>query len=141
VFDADRLIGRIVWRYAANRDTPWFWKITARVPQYPHDRGYAATREEAMAEFRSVVECGTFCLKRKRSPTETAICSILIDVSHGRIMRRSPPSSAGLLKGGAKTIFGADIALFVKNGNSGVPSLPSQLRCFGCGDTESYCFG
>jgi hypothetical protein len=23
-----------------------------QVPQYPHDRGYAATREEAMADFK-----------------------------------------------------------------------------------------
>jgi hypothetical protein len=25
----------------------------ARVPQYPHDRGYAASREQAMADFKS----------------------------------------------------------------------------------------
>jgi hypothetical protein len=24
-----------------------------RVPQYPHDRGYATTREEAMADFKA----------------------------------------------------------------------------------------
>jgi hypothetical protein len=28
----------------------------ARVPQRPHDRGYAASREEAMAEFQTAPE-------------------------------------------------------------------------------------
>jgi hypothetical protein len=32
------------------------WTITARVPQYPHDRGYTATREEAMAAFKAAWE-------------------------------------------------------------------------------------
>jgi hypothetical protein len=56
VFDGDRHIGRIVWTHAASRETPWFWTITARLPQFPHDRGYAATREDAMAEFKSAWE-------------------------------------------------------------------------------------
>jgi hypothetical protein len=32
--------------------------VTARVPQYPYDRGHAATREEAMAEFKAGWERG-----------------------------------------------------------------------------------
>jgi hypothetical protein len=53
-FDENRLpIGRIMWTHAASREKPWFWTITVRVPQAPNDKGYAATRGEAMKAFRA----------------------------------------------------------------------------------------
>ena len=52
-FDAGRSVGRILLTPAANPATPWFWTITAHCPQPPTSRGYAASREEAMAACKS----------------------------------------------------------------------------------------
>jgi hypothetical protein len=56
VFDGEQHIGRIMWTHAASSDTPWFWTITVRVPQYPHNRGYAASGEQAMVDFKAAWE-------------------------------------------------------------------------------------
>jgi len=50
VFDGDRHIGP---HHAAPKDRRWFWTITARCPQMPYDRGYAASHELAMADFKA----------------------------------------------------------------------------------------
>jgi hypothetical protein len=47
-----QVIGRIFRPPQSPQDRPWFWTITERVPQRPTDRGYAGTREDAMANFK-----------------------------------------------------------------------------------------
>lgn len=56
VYAGERHIGRIMLHPQEPRGAPWFWTITARVPQYPHGRGYAASREQAMAAFKAAWE-------------------------------------------------------------------------------------
>jgi hypothetical protein len=52
VYDGERHIGRIMLHPQAPQGQPWFWTITARIPQGTHDRGYA----QAMADFKARLE-------------------------------------------------------------------------------------
>jgi alkylated DNA nucleotide flippase Atl1 len=55
VFDTNRrVVGRIMLHPQAPKDQPWFWTITAReIPPSVHNRGYSASREQAMADFKA----------------------------------------------------------------------------------------
>ena len=50
--DKGRVVGRILRAANSPKEQPWFWIVTKPAMPVAHDRGYAATREEAMAAFR-----------------------------------------------------------------------------------------
>ena len=51
---SDRSIGRIFLAPQSSPDRSWMWTITARdYPRTIHSRGYSATREQAMQEFKA----------------------------------------------------------------------------------------
>jgi len=52
VSDGDQVIGRIMLCQQGPDGRPWFWTIIARGQKSFADRGYAASREEAMADFK-----------------------------------------------------------------------------------------
>ena len=54
VLDADRCIGRIFLSPQSPPDRNWMWTITAgEYPPSIHSRGYSATHEQAMADFKA----------------------------------------------------------------------------------------
>lgn len=46
------VVGRIFLSPQSPPGRAWFWTVTARAPQQPTERGYTATREQAMTAFR-----------------------------------------------------------------------------------------
>jgi hypothetical protein len=54
VLGGDRVIGRIFRPPQAPDSHPWFWTITPmEFPSSSHNKGYSATREEAMTDFKA----------------------------------------------------------------------------------------
>jgi hypothetical protein len=54
VLDGGRVIGRIFLSPQSPPDRNWMWTITALdYPPSIHTRGYSATREQAMADFKT----------------------------------------------------------------------------------------
>jgi hypothetical protein len=68
-FEGDQHIGSIMLDPQAPQGRQWFWTITARVPQNLADRGYAATREQAMEDFkRQWAKLGSRCPSKHNGP-------------------------------------------------------------------------
>jgi hypothetical protein len=55
VYDGAQVIGRITMHPQGPEGRPWLWKITAHGRKASWaDRGYAANREDAMADFKAM---------------------------------------------------------------------------------------
>jgi hypothetical protein len=48
-----RVVGRIMVHPQAPKERPWFWTIVEGIPMSIYNRGYAASREDAMADFKN----------------------------------------------------------------------------------------
>jgi hypothetical protein len=53
VLDAGKVVGRIMLHPQAPKQQPWFWTITQGLPPSTSNRGYAATRLQAMTDFKA----------------------------------------------------------------------------------------
>ena len=49
--DAGRVVGRVMLHPQAPKDRPWFWTIVQGIAPSVYNHGYAASREQAMADF------------------------------------------------------------------------------------------
>lgn len=76
VFDGEDCIGHIMRTQKCPKDKPWFWTIfVGGASGIVSDRGYAATREQAIAHFE--VEW-LFMLKNKEPRNQSGRGSLLI---------------------------------------------------------------
>jgi hypothetical protein len=53
LFDGDTLVGQILWNPDAPPKRTWYWSVLLRSRPGRRDRGYAATREIALEEFKA----------------------------------------------------------------------------------------
>ena len=53
IFNGERCVGHIMHTQQSPEGKPWFWTLFARGGPSMPDRGYAATREQAMADFEA----------------------------------------------------------------------------------------
>jgi hypothetical protein len=53
VFNEGKVIGRVMRHPQAPPDQPWFWTIVQGILPSIHNRGFAVSREQALADFKA----------------------------------------------------------------------------------------